>query len=610
MSENDLLSRPSSRNFRSLYPLLDCLKPYWPQVLAVTVALVITSAVALSVGQGLRYLIDDGLSGASTGLLMQAIGIFFGLLLLLAIGSFIRFYMVSWVGERISANLRHRVFRHVIHLNPAFFESNLSSDIQSRITTDTSILQTAIGSSVSIAARNFIMLIGAVVLLVATHPKLAGLVLASVPLVIIPLLFFGRRVRRLSRDSQTELAGTGSYVSEVLRHIKVVQANLHEPEDIARFGQHVERAFEVAKKRILVRAVLVTLVIILMALSISGILWVGGQDIILGRSSPGDLAAFVFYAFLVVGAVGAISEVYSDLQRAAGATERLFELLSIRSTLPLPTSPQAMPDQAKTMLRFEQVDYAYASRPQTRVLQNVSFQIETGEYTALAGPSGAGKSTVFEMILRFYDPLAGTVRLADTDIRRLSLQDLRSAIALVPQNPVLFRGSIRENIAYAAPDASNQAVEAAAAAGHVLEFSEQLPEGLDTQVGEDGVLLSGGQCQRVAIARAILKKPKLLLLDEATSSLDAESEFFIRQALSELIAHTTALVITHRLATVQNADRILLLSQGRLIADGTHDQLMKNSPLYERLVRLQFHNPRPGADLQLASEGELAQSSV
>lgn len=594
MTDENIRSRPKSRQLSSLYPILSCLTPYKWRVFGAVVALLLTSMITLSIGQGLKYLVDEGFGGNSSEVLIEAIGYFALLVALLAAGSFVRFYLVSWVGERIAADLRDRTFRHVIRFDPAFFESRLSSDIQSRITTDTTILQTVIGSSVSIAARNFVTLIGAVTLLVITDVKLAALVLISVPLVVGPLLLIGRRVRQLSKASQQELASTGSYVSEVLRHIKVVQANLHEPEDIRRFEEHVERTFAVSERRIRIRAVLITVVMLMTMLSIGAMLWVGGQDVINDRTTSGTLVAFIFYAFLTVGAVAAISEVYADLQRAAGATERLFELLAITPQLIRHTPHQSLPIKSQEILSFESIRHRYPGRPEVEVLKDVSFHINSGDYIALVGPSGAGKSTIFELILRFYDPSSGLIRFAKKDIRHLAMDEFRGAIAIVPQDPVLFRGSLTDNIRYGRMDATERDIKAAALAANVTEFAEQMPQGMASMVGEDGTLLSGGQRQRVAIARAILKRPMLLLLDEATSSLDAENQALVRGALEKLIELTTTLVISHNFNSIQNADRILLMHHGQLIANGSHEQLLESNDLYARLAELQFDEQREG----------------
>ena len=583
-----LPERGRSRDLRSLKPALRFLAPYWPAVVGASVALVLTASVTLSVGQGVRLLIDEGFADGSPELLVRSIGIFALLVLALALGTFVRFYLVSWVGERVCADLRRAVFDHVLTLHPGFFEANFASEIQSRITTDTSILQTVVGSSVSIALRNVLVFVGGLVLLFVTNPRLSGFVVLCAPLVIAPILLFGRRVRRLSRDSQDRVAHVGSYLSESLRQIRTVQAYTHEDEDRRRFARHVEDAFEVAVHRIRERAVLITVVMVLVLAAIAGMLWVGGQDVLAGRTSPGDLAAFIFYAFLVAGSVGAISEVISDLQRAAGATERLLELLAARSELPVREHPQPLPEPVRGALLVDRVTFSYPSRRGTPALDEVSVTVAPGETVALVGPSGAGKSTLFDLLLRFDDPAAGAIRLDGVDLRALDPAVLRRQVALVPQEPALFSGTVAENIRYGRPDAPEAAVRAAAAAAYADRFVEELPEGYATELGESGVRLSGGQRQRIAIARAVLRDPAVLLLDEATSALDAESEHVVQRALEELSRGRTTLVIAHRLATVVGADRIVVLDRGRVLAEGTHASLLRESPLYARLAELQF----------------------
>ncbi|MEE4361614.1 MAG: ABC transporter transmembrane domain-containing protein [Pseudomonadales bacterium] len=580
--------RAQGRDLRSLRPALRFLAPYWPAVVGATIALVITASVTLSVGQGIRLLIDEGFTNGSPELLIRSIGVFAVMVLALALGTFVRFYLVSWVGERVCADIRRAVFDHVISLHPGFFEANFASEIQSRITTDTSVLQTVIGSSVSIAMRNLLMFVGGLVLLFITNPRLSLFVIVSAPLVIAPIILFGRKVRRLSRDSQDSIAHVGSYLSEALRQIKTVQAYNHEGEDRRRFSRHVEDAFDVAVRRIRQRATLITLVMVLVLAAIAGMLWVGGQDVLAGRTSAGDLAAFIFYAFVVAGSVGAISEVVSDLQRAAGATERLMELLAARSELPLPETPQTLPEPVRGAIDIRGMRFAYATRPDRAALDGIDLRVAPGESVALVGPSGAGKSTLFDLLLRFYDPLEGSICFDGLDLRSLDPADLRRHVALVSQDPVLFSGTVEDNIRYGWPDAPFEKVRAAAQAAFADRFIEELPEGYATELGEGGVRLSGGQRQRVAIARAVLKDPRVLLLDEATSALDAESEHMVQLALERLAAGRTTLVIAHRLATVMGVDRIVVLDQGRILAEGTHARLLEASPLYARLAELQF----------------------
>ncbi len=585
---DDGLNRQVSRNLGNLKPALGFLRPYLWQVVFASVALVITATATLSIGQGMRLVIDRGLNDGSTDVLIHTLGLFAVLMLLLTFGTFLRFYFVSWVGERVSADIRRAVFNHIIRLHPGFFEDNQPTEIQSRITTDTTLLQTVVGSSVSIALRNALMFLGGLVLLFVTNAKLSLIVIASVPFVVAPVVLFGRRVRNLSRSSQDSLAEVGSYAGESLRHIKVVQSFNHEPLDELAFGGRVEHAFAIAVRRIRQRALLIALVMLLVMAAIATMLWVGGQDVLAGSISPGELAAFIFYAFIVAGSVGAISEVYSDLQRAAGATERLMELLQSPSTLSEPDAPAQLPDGAPGRLTVEALDFAYPKRPDQTVLRGISFEVLPGEMVALVGPSGAGKSTLFDLLLRFYDPQAGTVRLDGVDVRELSLADLRQRIGFVPQEAVLFAGTLRENLCYGRPGASEVDLAEALRLAHADDFVRALPLGLDTRVGEGGSGLSGGQKQRIAIARALLTRPRILLLDEATSALDAESEEHIRNSIETLKGRCSILVIAHRLSTVRQADRILVLENGALIDSGDHNSLMGSSELYARFARIQF----------------------
>ncbi len=578
-----------SKNLGVLRALLGLVKPYRLQVIAASIALVLTAGVTLSVGQGLRILVDRGFgSEASEAALNQALLMFFGLILMLALGSFVRFFLVSWIGERVCADLRKSVFAHVVTLHPGFFETNHSGDIQSRITTDTTLLQTVIGSSVSIALRNLLMIIGGLIWLFITNAKLTAMVMLSVPVVVVPILVFGRRVRSLSRDSQDKIAGVGSFVGEAVKNIKLVQAFNHQQLDAQTFDRHVESAFRVAVRRILQRSWLSTAVIVLVLGAVSAMLWVGGHDVLAGRISAGELTAFIFYAVMVAAAVGAISEVYGDLQRAAGATERLLELLAAENLVPEPEHPEALPSPVRGQLQFDKIDFCYSSRPDYKAIDQLELEIPAGTSLALVGSSGAGKSTLIDLLLRFYDVQAGAIRLDGVDIRKLSLSDLRAQIAMVPQQPVLFTGTVADNIRYGRADASDEALREAARAAYAADFIERLPEGYDSYVGEGGIRLSGGQRQRIAIARAILADPKVLLLDEATSALDAESEYQVQQALEQLMKGRTSIVIAHRLATVINVDRIAVLDHGRLVAKGSHSELLQHSPLYARWASLQF----------------------
>lgn len=585
---DDGLNRAASRDIRSLKLALGFVRPYYRQVFLASVALVITAGVTLSIGQGMRLVIDRGLGEGSSDLLVHTVGLFAVLMTLLTAGTFMRFYFVSWVGERVSADIRLAVFNHIIRLHPGFFETNAPTEIQSRITTDTTLLQTVIGSSVSIALRNALMFVGGVVLLFVTNAKLSLVVVGSVPFVVAPVILFGRRVRRLSRSSQDTLADVGSYAGESLRHIKVVQSFNHEAVDERVFAGRVDRAFRVGIRRIRQRALLVALVMLLVMAAIATMLWVGGNDVLSGRITAGELAAFIFYAFIVAGSVGAISEVYSDLQRAAGAAERLMELLRSPSELAEPERPLPLPADARGRLEVRRVSFVYPSRPGQPVLHDVSFVVEPGEMVAVVGPSGAGKSTLFDLMQRFYDPSEGAILLDGIDLRSLALRELRQQIGYVPQEAVLFAGTIADNVRYGKPDASAAEIAEALRLAHADEFVDALPDGLDTRIGEGGTGLSGGQKQRLAIARALVSQPRLLLLDEATSALDAESEQRIRDSIEALKGRCSIVAIAHRLSTVRQAARILVLEGGRLVASGDHDALMRDNALYARFAHIQF----------------------
>lgn len=566
------------------------MRPYRRQALLALLALVVTAGITLSMGQGIRLLVDQGFMTRSAHQLNQTIGLFLLLVLALAVGTFSRFYLVSWIGERCVADIRRAVFDHLIGLHPGFFEDNRSSEIQSRLTADTTLLQAVIGSSLSMFLRNALMVIGGVVLLFITNPKLTSIVVVALPLVLAPILLFGRRVRSLSRQSQDRVADVGSYVAETLGQIKTVQAYNHQALDRQLFAGTVEAAFAVARQRIAQRAWLITLVIVLVLGAVGVMLWVGGMDVIAGRISAGELAAFVFYSLIVGSAFGTLSEVIGELQRAAGAAERIAELLAARSSILETEQPFVLDRQrAGGRIELKNMVFAYPSRPSVAAIDNLNLVIEPGQTVALVGPSGAGKSTLFDLLLRFYDPQQGCILLNNQPITSLALSELRRQFALVAQNPSLFRGTVEANIRYGRPQASLAEVEAAARGAHADEFIRQLPQGYQTPLGEGGIGLSGGQRQRLAIARALLVDAPILLLDEATSALDAQSEHLIQQALPSLMAGRTTLVIAHRLATVQHADRIAVIDKGRLVAVGTHRELIEKSPLYARLASLQFN---------------------
>jgi ATP-binding cassette subfamily B protein len=600
------LERAKSRNVSALRPLFAYLLPYRWAVAGATTALLIAASTVLALGAGLRFLIDRGFVGSNPALLDQAVLILLGVVALMAGASYARFYLVSWIGERVIADLRQAVYAHVIGLDATFFEATRTGEITARLTTDTSVIQVVVGSSVSVALRNLLMLVGGTVMLFVTSPKLTLLVLLVVPLVLVPILTFGRRVRRLSRVAQDRLAEVGTHVDESLAAFRAVQAFNHERADVARFGSRVEGAFAMAIERIRARALLTACVMLLVFGAVSVILWLGGRDVIAGRLTAGELSAFVFYAAVVAGGAGALSEVMGDLQRAAGAAERLFELLATPARIVAPARPERFPEPALGRVSLHHVGFHYPTRPDRAALEDLSLEVAPGEKVALVGPSGAGKTTLFQLLLRFYDPDQGVIALDGVDLRTADPAALRRRIGLVPQDPVIFAASAAENIRYGRPEASDDEVRAAAEAAYALEFIERLPSGFASDLGERGVRLSGGQRQRIAIARAILRDPALLLLDEATSALDAESERAVQQALERLTQGRTTLVIAHRLATVQSTDRIVVLDRGRLVAQGRHGELVRQGGLYARLAALQFDVRPDAADLHpdLAAAGE------
>ena len=572
-----------------LAQLIKFLLPYKGTLIAAAIALVFTAAMTLAMGQGVRLLIDEGFVAGSIDRLEQAALFIIGIAILMAAGTYARFYLVTWLGERVSADLRLAVFNHLIELHPHYFEENRSGEIISRLTTDTTLIQTVIGSSASMALRSLLTLIGGLILMLITSTKLTMYVLAGVPLVLIPIVLFGRGVRKLSRKSQDTIADVGSHAGEIIQQIKTVQSYTQENTERAAFSDHVEDAFGVAKRRIRQRAFLIATVIALIFTGIAAMLLVGGQNVISGAMSAGQLGAFVFYAIVVAGSVATISEVIGEVQRASGAAERLLELLAVKSLITAPETTTPI-QNLKPAIALENLSFAYPSRPEQPALSELSLNIEQGQSIALVGSSGAGKSTIFELLQRFYDPQLGTIQFDGVDLKMLDPVELRKRIAVVAQQPSLFSGDVFHNIRYGNAMASEAEVKAAAKAAFAHEFVEALPDGYSSFLGEQGVRLSGGQRQRIAIARAILKNPDILLLDEATSALDAQSEQAVQKALENLMQNRTTIVIAHRLATIRNVDKIAVMENGKIAEIGSHNELLARSELYKRLCELQFQS--------------------
>ncbi|WP_231892579.1 MULTISPECIES: ABC transporter ATP-binding protein/permease [unclassified Vibrio] len=575
-------------SLKILLEILQFVRPYRAKVFAALFALLITSGLTLSVGQGVRVLIDQGFSQRSVSDLTHAIQFIVAVTVCISIGTYFRFYLVSSVGERGSADIRLAVFKHVISLHPSYFEHKGSGDIMARITTDTTLLQSIIGSSFSMAMRSALMCIGAIVMLFATNVKLTLIVLISVPFILVPILVYGRRVRALSRQSQDSMADVGSYAGEAIEHIKTVQSYGREKQEYASFSTEVERAYDIGRQRVKQRAILISGVIVIVFGAIAGMLWVGGRDVIHGDMSAGDLGAFVFYAIMVASSTATISEVFGELQRAAGATERLLEILNVKSEILAPKNTVHTTQALCAEISFDQVSFYYPSRHDIPAIENLTLTAKEGKVLALVGPSGAGKTTLFELLLRFYDPKQGKLCLAGVDIRDVDPSELRDKMALVPQQPALFSQDVFHNIRYGKPEATDDEVITAAKKAHAHDFIMQLPQGYHSHLGDKGVRLSGGQRQRIAIARAILKDPMILLLDEATSALDSESEHHVQQALEALMKNRTTIIIAHRLSTIQHADQIAVLDHGHLVDIGNHHQLLRSCDLYQRLVELQF----------------------
>ena len=560
--------------------------PYRMKIAAALLALVVAAGCVLALGQGLKHVVDNGFGSANPELLNAALAAMIGVAALLSIATFARFYLMMTIGERVVTDLRRTVFNHILALEPAYFEATRTGEVISRLTNDTTLLQQVIGYGLSMFMRNLLMMLGAAVMMFVVSWKLAAFVLLGIPATLVPILLLGRRVRRLSRDNQDRVADVSAYVDEAVHEIRTVQAYAHEEADRTAFGRHAEAAYDSGVTRIGQKAFLIASVMLIAFCAVGVILWVGGHDVFAGRLSAGELSAFVFYAFVVATGAGTVSEVWGELQRAAGATERLMEILDTRPTISAPALPAPRP--VHTEIALDAVTFTYPARPGTPALDRFSLHLSQGERVALVGPSGAGKTTVLALLLRFYDPQSGALRIGGMDLREFDPAALRRLVAVVPQDPVIFAASVLVNVRYGRPEASREAAERACEQAFALEFIHRLPQGLDTVLGERGVTLSGGQRQRLSIARALLADRPILLLDEATSSLDAASERMVQQALEALERGRTSLVIAHRLATVQHADRIVVMDRGAIVAQGTHAELMKQGGLYANLAALQF----------------------
>lgn len=586
----------SLATLRGLAPFL---APYKRQFAMAGVALVVAAGSTLAIPAAFKQMIDLGFGGAGAQSIQHVDLVFlalFGLATLLALATAARFYTVSWLGERVTADIRRAVYQHVVTQSPEFFETTQTGEVLSRITTDTTLIQAVVGTSISMALRNMLLFIGGLIMLFVTSVKLSAIIIGLLVLTVLPIVVFGRRVRKLSRDSQDRIADASAMAGEILNAMPTVQAFTHEKIESTRFGASVESAFGTAMRRIRARAFLTMLAIVLVFGTIVFVLWLGAHAVLAGSMTGGDLGQFILYASIVAGAIGALSEVMGEAQRAAGATERLLELISVKSKIEAPAQPLPLPPRAASgaALSLQDVGFSYPSRPDTAALQHLTLDIKPGETVAVVGPSGAGKTTLFQLFLRFYDPQSGSIKLDGVDITRLDLHTLRGAIGIVPQDTVIFSADAMENIRYGRADASDEEVIAVAKLAAAHEFIERLPQGYQSFLGERGVRLSGGQRQRIAIARALLKNPPLLLLDEATSALDAESERLVQSALEAAMVGRTTVIIAHRLATVQRADRIIVMEDGRIVETGTHKSLVELGGIYANLAALQFHHVHAG----------------
>jgi ATP-binding cassette subfamily B protein len=588
---NPAPSPPQRAEIARIRPLLGFLRPYKGKIAGAVAALVLSSAAMLAFGIGLRWLVDSGFAHGGTALDWALLGLL-GIVSLLATATYFRAYLVNWIGERVAADIQRAVFANVLRLEPAFFETTPTGEVVSRLTNDTTLLQTILGSSASMAARNVLMFTGAVILMAVTSPKLTGLAALVVPLVVLPAIVFGRKVRRLSRTTQDRIGDVGAKIEETLSGMRVVQAFTQEAAERSRFESRVADAFGAAMRRIRARALFFACVFFAVFAAVGLVLWVGGNDLLTGSITAGQLTAFLFFAILAASSIGALAEFHSDLQRAAGAAERLLELLRTEPGIKAPAVPMPLPEHARGSLAFERVSFTYPARPDRSALHDFSLAVRPGETVALVGPSGAGKTTVFQLVYRFYDPQQGRVLIDGVPLLEADPAAFRARLALVPQEPVIFSGTVAENIRFGRPEASLDDIRRAAETAAARDFIEALPGGFDAELGEKGVRLSGGQRQRIAIARAILRNPAILLLDEATSALDAESERAVQTALDRVMNGRTTLIIAHRLATVLKADRIVVMDEGRVVAEGRHAELVQRNDLYARLARLQFDAAR------------------
>jgi len=567
-------------------------RPYWRRIVWAMLGLAVAAAAVLAIGEGLKRVIDQGFSAGSTAEMDKILAIMVGLAIAQGIGVYVRFSNIAWVNNRVVNDIRQKIYAHLLTLSPAFFERERVGDVLSRLSNDTQVLEGVVSNAFSWALRNLVMMLGALVMLALTSPKLLVYVLIGTPIVIAPVVLLGRKVQKLAKQSQDRLADAMARGDETIHAVRTVQAYAREDFEQKRFSDRINSLFSNAAARERTSAMLSAIVIVLAFTGVSIILWIGGHDVLAGKMTAGELSAFIFYAVIVATAVGSIAEVFGQLKRATGASERIRELLATPTEIAAPANPVPLPigKEARGDIVFDNVTFSYPTRPQSEALKDFSLAVKPGEVVALVGPSGAGKSTVFQLLLRFYDPKAGTISVDGVNVKSADLNALRERFALVSQDPVIFSGSVAENVRYGDLEASDADVRAACDAAHVTEFANALPKGLETELGERGVRLSGGQRQRVAIARAILADRPVLLLDEATSALDAESEVLVTDAIERLARKHTTLIIAHRLSTVQSADRIVIVDEGRVIAQGTHAELMLNSPLYNRLASLQLQH--------------------